>query len=278
MNLVNGLDSPQVVYSWVDTNLVEADQTSVLELLVESLHLRVDIRGGNNVSLFGESSLHDTCVVGVWDEGDNDVVSLDGLSKGVSRSDIDRHGCRVGEVGTKLLGSSESSASDRKLVVVPGNVVGGRTGDETGAKEEDLLLGGLSSGGRVGGELGEFVDTIVQHGPTEFGKGKESSFVDVGVVVSGIGDGSKRDRDVSTGLLGADHDTDLTTRVYDQLIALFRFFNSQVGMVVKAYSATGKVFLQVSLSSLIKGKCIQIHSAWVEMCPPAFRDSLRRVK
>lgn len=48
---MDGLDSPKVVDSRVNTDLVETDQTSILELLLKSLHLGVDVRGGDDVNL-----------------------------------------------------------------------------------------------------------------------------------------------------------------------------------------------------------------------------------
>ena len=49
-------------------------------------------------------------------------------------------------------------------------------------------------------------------------------------------------------------------------------------MVVNAYSATANVFLQVSLSVLMSGKCIHMHSACVDMLPPSFNDSESKLK
>ena len=214
MDLVDGLDSPQVVDSRVNTNLVEADQSGVLELLVEGGHGGVDVGGGDDVRLLVEGGLHDTGVVGVRDERDDDIVSLDGLSEGIGGADINGHGGGVGETGAELLSGSVGSARNSKLVVVSGDVFGGGAGNETGTEEEDLLLGGLSAGDLVLGErLGEEVDAVVEHGSAELGEGEEGTLVDVRVVVSALGDGPERGRDVSAGLLGADHDTDLSTGV-----------------------------------------------------------------
>lgn len=197
VNLINGLDSPQVVHSRVDTNLVETNQSGVLELLVQSGHVGVDIRGSDNVGFLGQGSLHHASVVGIRNKGNDDIVTLDSVSESIGRRDIDRHGSSVGEVGAEFLSSGKCSASDGNFVVVSSNVLGSGTSNETGTKKKNLLLGGLRGGGRSGSELGENVDTVLEHGSTELGKGEESSLVDVRVVVSGVGNDSKRSSKVS---------------------------------------------------------------------------------
>lgn len=209
LDFVKDLDSPQVVNSGVDTDLVETNQTSILELLLEGTHLGVDVGGSDDVDLLLKSSLHDLGVVGVRDQADNNVVTLDSLSESVSRRDINRHGGGVGEAGSELLCTSESSASDGELVVVSRNVVGSRASNETGTKEEHLLLG---RSGSSTAELGQDVDAVLEHGTTELGDGKSSS-VDLRVVVPGVGNGTKGDGQVSGRVLGADHDTNLTSGV-----------------------------------------------------------------
>ena len=87
-----------------------------------------------------ESDLHDSSVMGVWDERDDNIVTLHGLSESVVGRDVDRHGSSVGNLGAKSLGSGESPACDSKLVVESGNVLGERGSDETGSEKENLLL------------------------------------------------------------------------------------------------------------------------------------------
>lgn len=159
MNIVDSLDSPKVVNSWVDTDFVETDQTGILELLLESLHLGVDVRGGYDVDLLLEGDLHDGGVVGVWNKGDNNVVTLHGLSESIVRRDIDRDRGSVGNLGAEGLSSGESPACDCELVVESGDVLGEWGSDETGSEKEDLLLAGLGSLG--GSELGQSVDIVL---------------------------------------------------------------------------------------------------------------------
>ena len=129
MNIVNGLDGPQVVDSGINTDLVETDQASVFELLLQSLHLRVDVRSGDDVDLLLEGDLHNSCVMSVRNKRDDDIVTLDSLSEGIGGGDINRHWGSVGEFGSEGFGSLESPAGDSELVLVLGNVVGGGRGD-----------------------------------------------------------------------------------------------------------------------------------------------------
>jgi hypothetical protein len=187
VNIVDSLDGPKVVDSRVNTDLVETDQSGVDELLLQSLHLGVDVAGSDDVNLLLEGDLHNSSVVGVRDERDNDIVALDSLSESVGGRYVNRHGGSVGELGGKSLGSSESPAGDSELVVVSSDVLGSGRGDETGTEEENLLLAGL--GCLVFPELGEDVGVVVKHGSAEFGK-NERCLVDIRVVVSALWNGS----------------------------------------------------------------------------------------
>lgn len=208
LDLVKDLDGPQVVNSRVDTDLVEANQTSILELLLEGTHLGVNVRGSDDVGFLFKRSLHDLGVVGVRDQADNNVVTPDSLSESVSRGDVNRYGGGVGEAGSEVLCSSESSASDGELVVVSGDVIGGRASNKTGTKEKHLLLG-RGRGRSSTAELRQDVDAVLKHGTTELGDGKGSS-VDLRVVVPGVGNSTEGNGEVSGRVLGAHHDTDLT--------------------------------------------------------------------
>jgi hypothetical protein len=159
VNIVDGLDSPKVVDSRVNTDLVETDQSGVLELLLQSLHLGVDVAGGDNVSLLLESDLHDSSVVGVGNERDYDIVTLDGLSESIGGGNINRHGGSVWELGSESLGSSKGPAGDGELVVVSSDVLGSGRSNETRAEEKDLLGGGLRGG--VVSELGEDIYIVI---------------------------------------------------------------------------------------------------------------------
>lgn len=208
LDLVKDLDGPQVVNSRVDTDLVEANQTSILELLLEGTHLGVNVRGSDDVGFLFKRSLHDLGVVGVRDQADNNVVTPDSLSESVSRGDVNRYGGGVGEAGSEVLCSSESSASDGELVVVSGDVIGGRASNKTGTKEKHLLLG-RGRGRSSTAELRQDVNAVLKHGTTELGDGK-GSLVDLRVVVPGVGNSTEGNGEVSGRVLGAHHDTDLT--------------------------------------------------------------------
>lgn len=208
LDFVKDLDGPQVVNSGVDADLVETDQTSILELLLEGTHLGVDVGGCDNVDLLFKGSLHDLGVVGVRDQADNNVVTLDSLSESVSRRDVNRHGGGVGEAGSEVLCTSKCSASDGELMVVSGNVISSRASNKAGTKEEHLLLGRSRSGSSTA-ELGQDVDAVLEHGTTELGDGKSSS-MDLRVVVPGVGNGTEGNSEVSGRVLAADHDTNLT--------------------------------------------------------------------
>jgi len=101
------------------------------------------------VNLLLKGDLHNSCVVSVGDEGDDNIVTLDGLSESIGGRDINRHGSSVGELGSECFGSLESPAGDSELVLVLGDVVCGWWGDKTGTEEENLLLAGLGLVGVV---------------------------------------------------------------------------------------------------------------------------------
>ena len=105
--------------------------------------------------------------------------------------------------------------------------------------------------------------SVFQHGPAELWKSKERPSVNVCVVVFCVGDRTEGSLDVSAFGLGANHDTNLARGVYEIVSSQKTDIgmSSQVGMVVKAYSETANVFLQVSLRLLIRGKWFQRHSA-----------------
>jgi hypothetical protein len=58
------------------TNFVEADQSGIDKLLVQGLHLRVDIAGGDNSALLNEGGLHDGGMVRVRYKGNDHCGTL----------------------------------------------------------------------------------------------------------------------------------------------------------------------------------------------------------
>lgn len=109
---MNGLDGPEVVDSRVESDLVEDQDAGVDGLLVESLHGVRDVRSCDDVDvLVPDGGLDDEGVVGVGDEGDDEVVLSDKSVEfsGVSHVDRDRVG--AGNGGREGEGGGESSAS-----------------------------------------------------------------------------------------------------------------------------------------------------------------------
>lgn len=84
VDLINRLDSPQVVDTWVQTDLVHDCDTGVLGGLVQLHHGWGDIGCGYDVLLLCNRGFDDCGVVGVWDEGDDEVILADLLLKGVA--------------------------------------------------------------------------------------------------------------------------------------------------------------------------------------------------
>ena len=57
----------------IQPNLVHDDNSSLLGLLVKLAHHRTDVAGGDNMGLPLDSSLDDRSMVGVGDEGNDDI-------------------------------------------------------------------------------------------------------------------------------------------------------------------------------------------------------------
>ncbi|KAB8349840.1 hypothetical protein FH972_023853 [Carpinus fangiana] len=112
VNLVDGLDGVQVVDARVEADLVEHGDAGCLGLVVELLHLRVDVRGGDHVDLVLDGRLEDGGVEGVGNERDDDVLACDGGVEGGRVVYIDRDGLCVLDALAELAGAVNGAAGD----------------------------------------------------------------------------------------------------------------------------------------------------------------------
>jgi len=111
VNLVNSLDSPKVINSRVQPNLVEHQHTSIDGLLVKSLHRVRDVRGGNDVDvLVSDGGFDNEGVVGVRDEGNDEIVFGDESVEFGGVGDVDGDGVGTGDGGGEGESGGESSA------------------------------------------------------------------------------------------------------------------------------------------------------------------------
>lgn len=92
-------------------NLVHDSDTSLLALLVEFLHSRRDIRGGDNILLSANSRLDNSGVESVGDQRDDQVGLLHSLVQGSIIADIEGDGLGVLEARGKRLGTLKGTAS-----------------------------------------------------------------------------------------------------------------------------------------------------------------------
>jgi len=74
VNLLNGLDSVEVVDSGVHANLVHDRDTGILGRLIKLHHGRGDVAGGNDILLLADGRLDDSSVVGVGNQADDEVI------------------------------------------------------------------------------------------------------------------------------------------------------------------------------------------------------------
>lgn len=111
VDLRDGLDSVKVVKTWVEANLVEDGDSSLLGLLVERHHGVRDVGSCDNILLLVDGSLDNLCVEGVWDQRDDQVNLADLLLQRLSIGNIDSDGIGVLEALSKLLGALQSAAS-----------------------------------------------------------------------------------------------------------------------------------------------------------------------
>lgn len=112
MNLVNRLNSVQVINTRVQTNLVHDRDTGILGLLVKLLHRRGNIAGGDDVLLVADGGLDDEFVVCVGDKRDGDIDLGDFRIEGGAVINVERNGVAVGETLAELGGALKCSAGD----------------------------------------------------------------------------------------------------------------------------------------------------------------------
>ena len=111
MNLINRLDSVQMVETRIQPNLVEHNAPSILGSLIELPPRRAPIAGSDNMRLALDSGLDHLRVVGVRNQRDNEIMFGDGLVKSLFIVDVERDGGSVGKFGTEGLGTGQSAAS-----------------------------------------------------------------------------------------------------------------------------------------------------------------------
>lgn len=159
MDLIDDLDSIQVINTGIKTNLVHYDDTSCLCFRIQLPHSWGYVAGSDYMCLAFDCGLNDSGVIGIGNKGDNDIICCDFLFKSSIVVDIQGNsGCPWQTVG-QFLGFCECSAGynsggklrsleKEKMVLtnrqmVPGitnDVLGSRTSDEAAAKEKNLLL------------------------------------------------------------------------------------------------------------------------------------------
>jgi hypothetical protein len=74
MNFLNHLDSVKMVDSRVQSNLIHHHDTSFLDFWFKGLDGVGDVRCSHYVTFMFDGALDDGYVVGVWNEGDDEVV------------------------------------------------------------------------------------------------------------------------------------------------------------------------------------------------------------
>ena len=152
-------------------------------------------------------------------------------------------------------------------MALSGDVLCTRTSDESASEKENVLASGRGAlcTGSDTDIVGKDHLAVLNHGTTELGE-NEGCAMNVVVVVLASGDLAERGRDRPGGVERTANKADLTggvcaARRNDEHLKkgwMSRYAqwpsDSQVGMVVNAYSATGNKVLVVSLNSLIIGK------------------------
>ena len=108
---MNSLDSPKVINTRIDTNLVHDGDTSSLGLSIKLHHSRRDIAGCDNVLLVSDSRLDDGGMEGIWDQTDHEIDLCDFGVKVFLLVDIERDSLSVFDTSAKLLSTCKSSAS-----------------------------------------------------------------------------------------------------------------------------------------------------------------------
>lgn len=118
MYLMNRLDSPKVINTRINTNLVHDSDTSSLGLSIKLHHSRRDIAGCDNILLVSDSGLDNGGMEGIWDQTDHEIDLCDFGVKVFLLVDIKRDGLSVFDTSAKLLSTREGSASYHKVKMV----------------------------------------------------------------------------------------------------------------------------------------------------------------
>ena len=116
MHLVDRLDRVQVVVAGVESDLVQHHDPRLLDLVLEFADPGADVARRHHVRLALDRCLDHVDVVGVRDEGDDEVVLRDRLLEGsllhgIFEAYIERLGSSVGEVGCESFCALEGAAS-----------------------------------------------------------------------------------------------------------------------------------------------------------------------
>ena len=112
MNLIDCLNSVQVVDTRVQPNLVHDCDAGILGLLIQLLHRRRNITGCDDVLLVADGGLDDEFVECVGDQRDCDIDLGDFSVEGCAVVDIEGNGVAVGKALAELGGAFECSAGD----------------------------------------------------------------------------------------------------------------------------------------------------------------------
>ena len=92
-------------------NLVHDGDTGLLALLIELLHSRGDVGGGNDILLSADSRLDDSSMESVRDQRDDQVDLLHGLVESGIIANIEGDRLGILEVSGESLGTRKGTAS-----------------------------------------------------------------------------------------------------------------------------------------------------------------------
>jgi hypothetical protein len=125
MHLVDGFDSVEMIYSRIHPDLIEYHNARFRCRCIEYTHSRRDVACGDDIDFVLDRRLDKFCMVHVWDEGDDEIVSRNGFVEvGVGR-DIRRdgigsrqaeHECLSGRQGATRYVDANQYVLDGKLM------------------------------------------------------------------------------------------------------------------------------------------------------------------
>lgn len=111
MDLVDGLDSVEMVDTRIETNLIHDNNPCLLDFSFQLPDGRADVAGGHNVGLALDGSFDDIDVVSVWNERDDEVVFCNSLFKRRGVVYIEGDSCGSWKFCGEGLGALQSTAS-----------------------------------------------------------------------------------------------------------------------------------------------------------------------